>query len=87
MTWVRSANAADTWGRNYVYFTSNLSPIVEEENEDVSVDEVDTFLSSFNELPEEEQEENQPQENVELQEEQNNIDYVPFTTYNTQTVT
>lgn len=59
MTWVSSANSADTWGKNYIYFPKNLDILEAEENslsqqDDISEKEVNNFLSAFSEEEEEE---------------------------------
>ena len=65
MTWVTSANSSDPWGKKYDWFPSSKSlklqglPQVEEVSEDLTEDEVDSFLSDIcsEEANEEDQEE------------------------------
>jgi hypothetical protein len=88
LTWVRSANSADPWGSNYIYFSNELKPLslkLESEEEIVTNTDVNNFLSSFTEEDSEESQDipDQPEQNN-LQEDQiNNNNYVPFATYNT----
>lgn len=65
MTWVSSANSADTWGKNYIYFPKVLDLLevkddhsLSKENNNISENEVVDFLSAFSEEDEEDQEEN-----------------------------
>lgn len=54
MTWVSSANSADTWGKNYIHFPRKLdlldedSDIISDQSQ-ISESEVSDFLSNFSE--------------------------------------
>ena len=77
MTWVSSANSADTWGKNYIYFPKKLDMIQQESNSvslsDISEEEVIDFLSVFSDEDEDEDEDdsqlnqNEPTDTVEQQ--------------------
>lgn len=94
LIWVRSANSADPWGRNYIYFPKledvnldGIPPLLEEApQEDTSATEIDvaSFLESVADPQEEDDEDPEEEETLDAPE-ATLIPATPVVTYNRYT--